>query len=460
MPNDTDLCYMSIDEAQRLIKQGKLSPVELAQAHLRRINALDGQLHAYLKLTEESALAEAAAAEAEIASTGPRGPLHGIPVAIKDQYDFAGIPALVRIPPPETSEDAGAVAKLRDAGAVVLGKLMMSGLPGKHPEPRNPWDTKRTSGGSSSGSGSAIASGLCMGSLGEDTAGSIRNPASCCAIVGLKPTYGRVSRRGLAPLGWSLDHSGPITRTVEDAALVLTAIAGQDPRDHTTSPAPVPDYTSALGQDIKGLVIGVPQHYLDILRPRLNDEIAAGFDKMLRDMEALGAKVEKVTIPSMEYASIATGVLYCCEYMAGRNLGLQAHVGIASDTRRARVYFGALTGAAEYLQAQRVRRRLKREMDETFRRVDVLALPGHLQPAGLIGEMTPIESLVTQLSPDYNGPFNLSGSPAMTLPSGFTNAGLPIAFQLVGRAFDEQTVLRIGHAYQQSAGWHTHHPEV
>ncbi len=460
MSSDADLCHLSIDQAQGLIARRELSPVELTKAHLRRIEALDGHLHAFIKLTAGNALAEAEAAEAEIAATGSRGPLHGIPVAIKDQYDFAGAPALVRIPPPETSEDAGAVSKLREAGAVVLGKLAMSGLPGAHPEPRNPWDIERTPGGSSSGSGAAIAAGLCMGSLGEDTAGSIRNPASCCAIVGLKPTYGRVSRRGLATLGWSLDHSGPITRTVEDAAHVLGAIAGQDPRDHTTSSAPVAAYAAALGKDIEGLVVGVPQNYLDALSPRLNDEIAAGFNAMLREMEALGARVEQVNVPSMEHASIATGVLYCCEYLSGRNLGLQHHVDIASDTRRARVYFGALTGAAEYLQAQRLRQRLRRELAAAFQQVDILALPGHLQPAGLIEEMTPLESLRTQLSPDFNAPFNLSGSPAMTLPCGFTNAGLPIAFQLVGRAFDEATVLRVGHAYQQHAAWPTRPPDI
>src|SRR3990170_1042015 len=238
------LYHLTVHEAQRLIRSRALSPVELTRAILERIEAVDGKLHAYLNLMADSALAEARVAEAEILKGRYRGALHGIPVAVKDQLDVQGAPATIRKKDPRDlrlSEDSTAVHKLREAGAVMLGKLAMSGLPGELPDVRNPWNLDHIPGGSSTGAGAAVAAGLCLAAIGEDTAGSIRNPASLCGIVGLKPTYGRISRHGLAPLSWSLDHCGPMTRVVEDTAHMLNAIAGHDPKDPTSSTVPVSD---------------------------------------------------------------------------------------------------------------------------------------------------------------------------------------------------------------------------
>src|SRR6516225_142323 len=251
------LYYLTIHEAQQLIKNRKLSPVELTRAVLDRIQAVDGKLHAYINL-----MADARSAEAEIQQGKWRGPMHGIPVAVKDQLDVEGAPARIR-QFTQGVGDATAVKKLREVGAVIMGKLHMSSLPDPDlPLPRNPWNTERITGGSSTGSGAALAGGLCLGSLGEDTAGSIRNPSAFCGLAGLKATYGRVSRFGLAPLSWSLDHCGPMARVVEDVAYMLNAIAGHDPKDPTSSSMAVVDYTGVLREDVKGMAIGVPRAYI------------------------------------------------------------------------------------------------------------------------------------------------------------------------------------------------------
>src|ERR1051325_7456178 len=262
------LYYLSIHEAQQLIKERKLSPVELTQAVLDRIARVDGKLHAYINLMSEGALNDARAAEAETAIGKWRGPRHAIPVAVKDQLDVEGAPARIRQFTKGVG-DATAVRKLREAGAVMLGKLHMSSLQdGSLPIPRNPWNTEHITGGSSTGSGAALAGGLCLGSLGEDTAGSIRNPSAFCGLAGLKATYGRVSRFGLAPLSWSLDHCGPMARAVEDLAHILNVMAGHDPRDPTSSSMAVVDYTGVLRKDVKGMAIGVPRAYIDECAPR------------------------------------------------------------------------------------------------------------------------------------------------------------------------------------------------
>src|ERR1044072_5524688 len=291
------LYYLSIHEAQQLIKERKLSPVELTQAVLDRIARVDGKLHAYINLMSEGALNEARAAEAEIANGKWRGPLHGIPVAVKDQLDVEGAPARIR-QFTQGVGDATAVRKLREAGAVMMGKLHMSSLPDASlPLPPNPWNTEHITGAASTGSGAAVAGGLCLGSLGEDTAGSIRNPAAFCGIVGLKATYGRVSRHGLAPLSWSLDHCGPMARAVEDLAHMLQAIAGHDPKDPTSSAQPVVDYTGALNGDVKGIGIGVPRDYIDECAPRTDPIVLRRVDEAIEQLRALGARVQSVKVP-------------------------------------------------------------------------------------------------------------------------------------------------------------------
>jgi aspartyl-tRNA(Asn)/glutamyl-tRNA(Gln) amidotransferase subunit A len=451
------LYYLTIDQARKLIRDKALSPVELTRAVLDRVRAVNGRLHAYLNLMADSALAEARAAEAEILRGNYRGPLHAIPVAVKDQLDVEGAPAQIR--KNKTSEDSTAVRKLREAGAVILGKLAMSGLPSDPPQARNPWDTDRITGGSSTGAGAAVAAGLCLGALGEDTAGSIRNPASLCGIVGLKPTYGRVSRHGLAPLCWSLDHCGPMTWAVEDAAHMLQAIAGYDPKDPTSIEAPVPDYSGALRPDLEGLVIGVPRHYIANCRVRTDSEILTVVDKAIGQLESLGARIEEVMLPTLDLATIANAVIYYNEYFTANKSVAQNVIKNGATARRARIYLGLLTGAADYIQAQRVRSRVRRECAEVFRKVDLLALPCQLGVAPPVNEVSSLDTLYKHLAPEYHAPFNLAGLPAISLPCGFSR-DLPVALQLVGKPFDEPTVLRAAYAYQQQAKWHEQRPPI
>src|SRR5215472_10523192 len=279
------LYYLTIHEAQQLIKNRKLSPVELTRAVLDRIQAVDGKLHAYINLMAERAMTDARSAEAEIQQGKWRGPMHGIPVAVKDQLDVEDAPARIR-QFTQGIGDATAVKKLREAGAVMMGKLAMSSMPDEPPQPRNPWNTDHITGGSSTGSGAAVSGGLCLGSLGEDTAGSIRNPSAFCGIVGLKATYGRVSRHGLAPLSWSLDHCGPMARAVEDIAHMLQAIAGHDPKDPTSSSVPVGDYASALRTDVKGMVVGVPREYIEECAPRTHPIVLKLVDQAIEKLKS------------------------------------------------------------------------------------------------------------------------------------------------------------------------------
>ena len=456
----SDLCFSSIDSMAARLQKREVSPVELTRAYLDRIQALDGSLHAFVNLMEESALEEARAAEQEIQQGHYRGPLHGIPVAVKDQYDVKGALSMVRIPQPAgPGEDCTAVRRLREAGAVLLGKLNMSGLPGGLPAARNPWNLDHVPGGSSTGSGAGIAAGLCMGSLGEDTAGSIRNPASYCGISGLKPTYGRVSRFGLAPLGWSVDTVGPMTRVVEDLAHMLQVLAGFDSRDPTSNPMEVSDYTADLRAGVSDLVVGVPREYMKLIDT--DPEVLACLDEALAAMESLGAKVRDVTVPSMEYATIANGLIYSCEFYNICRADMDAAMaGEASESRRARMFIGAVSTCGDYIQAQRMRSRLRRELNEVFREVNVMALPTNPTPAPKAGELDGLDAVYKMLKPDLASPANLAGIPALAVPAGFNSNGLPVGMQFWGKAFAESTVLRVGYAYQQHARWYEQRPQV
>lgn len=454
------LFHLTINEAGGLIRKRDLSPVELTRALLARIDSVDGTLHAYLNLMAESALAEARAAEKEILRGGYKGPMHGIPVAVKDQLDVKDAPALIRRAKSAACADAAAVAKLRRAGAVILGKLAMSSLPIEIPQPRNPWDTGRITGGSSTGAGAAVAAGLCMGALGEDTAGSIRNPASLCGIVGFKATYGRVSRTGLAPLCWSLDHCGPMTWTVEDAAHMLQAAAGYDAKDPTSIDAPVPDYAAALKTDLKGTTIGVPRDFIELCRERTDPEVLPLVEKAIRDMASLGARVEEVKLPTLKVATVANAVIYYNEHFAAHRKEAGTIIKNAATSARARIYLGLLTSAADYIQAQRVRARLRSEFAEVFRRVDLLALPCQSKTAPTFEETGPLDTLYKHLLPEYQSPFNLVGVPAISIPCGFSRDNLPVALQIAGKPFDEATVLRAAYAYQQRARWYEKRPPI
>jgi len=454
------LYYLSIHEAQQLIKDRKLSPVDLTKAVLERIQAVDGKLHAYINLMAESALREASAAEAEIGKGNWRGPLHGIPVAVKDQLDVEGAPARIRQFTKGVG-DATAVRKLREAGAIMMGKLHMSSLPdGSLPIPRNPWNTEHITGGSSTGSGAALAGGLCLGSLGEDTAGSIRNPSAFCGLAGLKATYGRVSRHGLAPLSWSLDHCGPMTRVVEDLAHMLNAIAGHDPKDPTSSSAPVVDYTAALRTDIKDMVIGVPRDYIDECAPRTDPIVLKRVEEATAELKSLGARIEEVKIPTLHLATIANAVIYYNEFWAAHKSAAATVLKTGAAQRRARIYLGLLTGSADYIQAQRIRSRCRAELAEVFQKVNCLALPNQAGPAPRVEDVGPIDTLFKHVVPEFHGPFNLTGLPTLSVPCGFSDDNLPIALQLVGRAFDEPSVLRAGYTYQQQMKWYERRPAI
>jgi aspartyl-tRNA(Asn)/glutamyl-tRNA(Gln) amidotransferase subunit A len=463
----SELCYLTRGEAASLLKSGKISPVELTRAFLERIERLDGKLQAYITVLPEPAMATARAMEAEMLRGDYRGALHGIPIALKDLYDTRGIRTTAssrvmaqRVP----TEDATTTARLAAAGSVLLGKLAMHEFALGGPDPtcgfplaRNPWNVQHIPGGSSSGSGTAVAAGLCMGSLGSCTGGSIRGPAAYCSMVGLKATYGRVSRYGVVPLSWTLDHCGPMTWTVEDAAIMLQAIAGHDPKDPTSSRAPVPDYRAGLREDIKGLRIGVPRHFFFADDPHIDRETLAVVDTALKAYADLGAYIEEVTIPMLHHAAAAQPVIMLSEAFTYHERLLRRQPQEFGDMVRARFRIGALFSGADYVQAQRVRNVLKRECAQALQRVDVLASPTMSNPAPAFAG---IDAMTTARRPSFTGPYNLTGMPAISLPCGFNRAGLPIGLQIAGKPFDEPTVLRVAYAYQQHARWFDKRPPV
>jgi aspartyl-tRNA(Asn)/glutamyl-tRNA(Gln) amidotransferase subunit A len=461
----TDLHYLTIHETGPLLRQGQISPVELTRAFLDRIEKLDSTLQAYITVLPERAMASARTAEAEMLRGDYRGPLHGIPIALKDLYDTKGIRTTAssrvmadRVP----TADATTTARLAGAGAILLGKLAMHEFALGGPDPsngfplaRNPWNLNYIPGGSSSGSGTGIAAGLCMGSLGSCTGGSIRGPAAYCSIVGLKATYGRVSRYGVVPLSWSLDHCGPMTWTVEDSAHILQAIAGYDPKDPTSSRAPVPDYAAALRADVQGLTVGVPRHFFFADDPRIDRETLARVDEALSVFEALGARVQEVNIPALQYSGAAQPVIMLSEAFAYHDQNLRYRPEAFGDMVRARFRTGGLFTSSDYVQAQRVRNVLKRQCAEVLTQVDVLVSPTMSGPAPTFAEM---DAMTTSRRPSFTGPYNLTGMPAISVPCGFTSIGLPVGLQIAGKPFDEPTVIRAAYTYQQQARWFERRP--
>ena len=464
---NTELCFLTIGQASGLLQRRELSPVELTQAFLDRIEATDGDLHSFILVLKDQALADARTAEAEIIRGGYKGHLHGIPFALKDLYDTAGVRTTAgskvdidRVP----TEDATTTARLKAAGGILLGKLAMHEFALGGPDfttpftpARNPWNLDHVTGGSSSGSGSAVASGQSMGALGSCTGGSIRGPASLCGIVGLKATYGRVSRAGVVTLSWSQDHCGPMTWTVEDAAYMLQAIAGYDPKDPTTSTAPVPDYSLSLREDIRGLTIGVPRHFFFAPNPSVNPEVVSTVEKGMEVLQELGANLEEVTIPSLEYVRAANSVIMLSEAYAYHEHNLKSRPQDFGEMVRARFRIGGLFSASDYVQAQRCRQLVKKEFAEVMRRVDLLVTPTMTQTAAAFEGF---DSTSTVRGPSFTAPFNLTGLPAISVPCGFTAAGLPVGMQIAGKPFDEPGVIRAAYAYQQSARWFERRPPV
>jgi len=455
-----ELCDLGIAELGRRYRSRELSPVDVATAHLARIDRLDKTLNCYVTVTADRALADARAAEAALGQ-GDAGPLAGIPVAYKDLYATRGVlttagSALLADWVPD--HDSTCVTRLQQAGMVMLGKLITHEFafgiqfPGHRFAPaRNPWNLDHIPGGSSSGSGAALAAGLTVGSLGSDTGGSIRGPAAFCGIVGLKPTYGRLSRAGVVTLSWTLDHTGPMARSVEDCALMLQALAGYDPADPASSREPVPDYASGLGSGVRGLRVGVPRDYFfDEAKP----EVAAAFESALGTLSGLGAEVRDVRIPSIG-AAPAFMVIMLAEAFAYHARDLRERPQLYGEVLREKMMAGALLTAEEYVQAQRLRSRLREDMHRALAEVDVLATPTAPVTA---------PSFQTVLDPNFPfarsnmAPFNMTGLPALALPCGFAPNGLPISLQLAGRPFDEATVLRAGQAYEQATDWHLHRP--
>lgn len=454
-----ELTRLSIAEAGEQIRRRALSPVELTRAYLDRIQRQDGGLRSYITVLQVEALAAATAAEQEIARGGYRGPLHGVPIALKDLVMTRGIRTtcgsrILREWVPDA--DATVAARLAAAGTILLGKLNMHefayGPTGVNPHygtPRNPWDRARMPGGSSSGSGVAVAAGLAAGALGTDTGGSVRIPASLCGIVGLKPTYGRVSRAGVIPLAWSLDHVGPMTRTVEDAALLLQAMAGRDPADPSTVDIPVPDYRHSLEEGIRGLRLGLPK---DLFFERLDSEVRAAVLGAARSLEGLGASVVEVPLSRIQHAAPASFAIIAAEATAYHERYLKSRAAEYGADVRARLMSGQFVLATQYLKAQRARQVIRAEVDAALRHVDALLLPTTPIPA------QPIDShqvTVDGSTEDVRWwlvrctrPINVTGHPALSVPCGFTAGGLPVGLQLVGRFFDEATLLRIGQAFE------------
>jgi aspartyl-tRNA(Asn)/glutamyl-tRNA(Gln) amidotransferase subunit A len=456
------IAYATIRELGRRYRAKELSPVELTRALLARIEKLDPVLHAFVTLTADRALADARVAE-EALRRGDDRPLLGVPVAHKDIYLTKGIrttggSALLADWVPD--EDATCVQRWQRAGTVLLGKLITHEFafgiqfPGhRFPAARNPWNLEHIPGGSSSGSGAALAAGLVHGATGSDTGGSIRGPAAFCGIVGLKPTYGRASRAGVLTLSWTLDHTGPMARTVEDCALLMQPLAGHDPLDPASSHVPVDDYASGLGRDVRGVRIGVVRNYFF---EGVDPEIARAFEEAMAALRRLGADVRDVEIPSLQ-ATHSFLLIMLAEAYAYHERDIRAHPELYGEVLRERLLAGALVTGAEYTQAQRIRARICDETVAVLRDVDVLATPTTPKPA------TPF-ALAHDPSfgfPKSNmPPFNITGLPTLALPCGFSSSGLPLSLQLSGRPFAEALVLRVGHAYEQSTPWHTRRPPV
>jgi len=470
---DDDLAFTGAARQAALVREKRVSAVELVTAYLERIERLDGRLRAFITVCRESALAAAARAEAEAARGNWRGPLHGIPFAVKDQLDTAGVlttagSALLRTNIP--AADSTVVARLKAAGAILLGKLNLTefALGGTirfpYGQPRNPWNPEHDPGGSSSGSGIAAAAALCSITLGEDTGGSVRSPASYCGAVGLRPTWGRVSRHGCFPAAWSMDQVGPLTRTVEDAALVLGLIAGYDAKDPLTSRAAVADYCGALTGGATGLRIGVIAELVD--GADTQPEVRAAVREASRGLADLGAAVEDVSLPLVPLAG-AVFMALCDSEAAGRHKGWLSERAEEYDqgTRRRLVTAGLIPAVAVH-RAARARALIREQVLEALGKFDLLLAPTSPHPAPAIASHTaPVTSKEEAGARffgrrSYTTPASLAGVPAISVPCGFTSGGLPIGLQLIGRPFAECAVLRAADAWEKAAGLASRRPPL
>jgi aspartyl-tRNA(Asn)/glutamyl-tRNA(Gln) amidotransferase subunit A len=458
----TDPTDLSIAQAYRLIRSRSLSPLDLVDAYFERIRRLDGRLNSFVTLTEESAVARARVLEAELADGKWRGPLHGIPIALKDNIDTAGVLTTAasavfaeRIP----DEDAEVVTRLKDAGAIILGKLNMhefayggTSAVSYFGPVRNPWDLTRIPGGSSGGSGAAVAARLCAGALGTDTGGSIRIPAAHCGIVGLKPTYGLASVRGIIPLSVSLDHVGPMCRTVADSALMLQALAGYDPRDIASISANAPHYASALQRSTSALRLGVPRTlFYDDVDPQILDAV----ERALSVLSELTASTQEVELPARPQARpvLVEAYGYHAEYLEEKRE-------LYTTSTLERIVGGADVPAADYAEVLYQLKLGRKAIAGVFEDVDVLITPTLAQlPVSIEAALeSPLE--ITQILIRNPAPFNYYGIPTISIPCGFSREGLPIGLQISGRALGEVQVLALAHAFEQATDWHDRTPSL
>ena len=468
----SELPFLTVAELGRLIQARQVSPVEATEAYLERIDRIDGRVNSYITVCHEEARQAARAAEQEIAGGRYRGPLHGIPVAVKDQFDTAGIRTTYgsalewdHVP----GEDAVVVTKLKESGAVLLGKLNLSefalGESFHHPggQPRNPWDLSRNPGISSSGSAAATAAFLCASALAEDTGGSTRIPAAWSGLTGLRPTWGLVSRRGVAGVSWSMDTVGPISRSAEDCALTFQAIAGNDPQDQYSWSGPVPDYTREIQGGIDGLRIGVLRE--KVAEGGLAPDVRQVIESAVAQLGELGATSREVSIPIVENAG---AVSKCITDMDGAMVHyerLKTRITEYDHNTRVRLLTAILTPAQALNKAQKVRTLIREAVLEALDEVDIIVLPTSPTGAPLLPTEAGIKSQEDARSRisgvrNFTGAFNVANLPALSIPCGFTEDNLPLSLQLVGRPMADGLLMRAAHAYQQVTDWHQRRPPL
>ena len=467
-----EIPFLTASQLSKLIETKEVSPIEATEAYLDRIQEVDGKLNSYVTVTGEQALEAARRAEQEISIGVNRGPLHGVPMAVKDQFNTAGVlttggSSILKENVPE--EDATVITRLKDAGAVLLGKLNMSEFAMaeiyNHPygTPRNPWDLERNPGTSSSGSGAATAAFLCASSLGEDTGGSIRGPANFSGLVGLRPSQGRVSRHGVLGGSWSMDIVGPISRSVEDAAITIQAIAGHDPKDTYSRDVPVPDYRKALTGDIQGIKMGVIQEHMD--SPNLDPAFREAVAKAISVLGEIGASSEYTSIPLAPNAGALTMSILSVEWSNLHRKLFEENFKELDHNNKIRFLTGSIIPAQFYYKAQKIRAALRQQILEALENVDVLVLPAGPVTAPLVESSPGIQSKEHALTGlagriSFTGPFNLAGTPALSVPCGFSSSGMPMGLQIVGRPFAEETVLKVAYAYEQNTDWRSRRPPI
>jgi aspartyl-tRNA(Asn)/glutamyl-tRNA(Gln) amidotransferase subunit A len=455
---------LGIAEAAKLIGAKQLSPVELTQACLGRIEAMNATLHAFILPTPERAMVDARQAEAQIMKSGPLGPMHGIPIGLKDIVDTAGIATTCQsrlLADNVPTIDATCAAKLAAAGTVLMGKLttheFADGGPSfdlPMPPARNPWNTDHFTAGSSSGTGAAVASGMILCGIGTDTGGSIRGPAALCGIAGIKPTYGLVSRAGVAPAAFSLDHIGPMAWSAEDCAIMLQVLAGHDPRDPASANRPVPNYTALLGAGLKGVKIGVIRHFHEVDHPVV-PATQQGIDNALMVFRDLGAIVSDVTLSPLADWHACGSLISITERAAAYEEWSRTRLGDFSERVQRRLMLGAMVSGVDYVQAVRRRRELRAELQVAMAGLDVVITAGAPGEAAKMDAISPWDLFD---KPNFTMPFNVSGYPAICVCSGFGPLGLPVSLQIVGKPFQEAKVFQVANAFEKATEFRDRRP--